>query len=202
MKNILAATALALVLAACGPNGGVSENDVSSAGNLTSVPDAAEDQAANTEVMVNGTAVSTPINAPDFVNQAAASDQFEIQSSKIAQTKASSAAVKAYAARMIAEHTKTTADLTAAAAQGTPVVVPAPASTPEQKANLAALTSTPAGAAFDKQYVDLQVLSHTNALATLEGYAVRGDQPFLKAFASKAVNMVKGHLEEAQALAK
>ena len=46
------------------------------------------------------------------------------------------------------------------------------------------------------------MLSHTNALATLEGYAVRGDQPFLKAFASKAVNMVKGHLKEAQALAK
>ena len=201
MKHLLSAAALALSLAACGPRGGVSQNDAESAANLTSAPDEG-DEAANTEVVVNGTSVSTPVQAADFVNQAAASDQFEIQSSRLAETKASAAAVKSYAARMIAEHTKSTADLTAAAAQGDPALVPAPQLTPEQQANLDALKAAPAGAAFDKQYAQFQVLSHTNALATLEGYAVRGDRPMLKAFASKAVGMVRGHLQEAQALAK
>lgn len=198
-KHILAASAFAL-LAACGPNGAVDQGDADSAANLTSKPDG-EDGAVNTEVVVNGSAVSTPVISADFVNAAATSDQFEIQSSQLAQTKASSAEVKKYAAAMIAHHTKTTADLTAAAAQTSPAIVPAPALTAEQQANLDALKAAPAGAEFDKLYADFQVASHTNALATLEGYAVRGDQPMLKAFASKAVYAVKQHLTQAQALA-
>jgi putative membrane protein len=199
MKNLFAATALSLLLAACG--GAETDNSAASAAaNLTTKP-SGDDAAMNTDVMMNGAVAQTPITAADFVNQAAASDQFEIKSSQLAATKSASPAIKAYAAMLIAEHTKSTNELTAAAAQGTPPVTPAPKLTAEQQANLDALDKAPKGAAFDKLYAQLQVPSHQNTLALLQGYAVRGDQPMLKTFASKTVPVVQKHLTEAQGMA-
>ena len=201
MTRILLGLTAALALTACGQDGAPDRNDLTAATNLTNKPD--EDRAAaNTEVVMNGTAVSTPVTAVDFAKMAAASDQFEIQSSQLAQTKAASGAVKSFATMMIAEHTKSSADLKAAAANGTPPVTPEPVLSPEQQANLGALRQAPAGAEFDKLYAQFQVLSHQNALAMLQGYSVRGDQPMLKMFASKAAPMVQKHLEQAQGLAK
>jgi putative membrane protein len=201
MKNLLAATALSLLLAACG--GGADAGDNSAAGaaaNLTTKP-SGNDVAMNTDVMMNGAVAQTPVTAPEFVNQAAASDQFEIKSSQLAATKSASPAIKAYAAMLIAEHTKSTNELTAAAAAGTPALTPSPTMTAEQQANLNALDKAPKGAAFDKLYAQLQVPSHQNTLALLQGYAVRGDQPMLKTFASKMVPVVQKHLTEAQGMA-
>ena len=201
MKHLVSAAALALSLAACGPRGGVSQNDAESAANLTSPPDG-EDAAATTEVMMNGTAVSTPITASDFANQAASADQFEIRSAQLAATKAGSAAVKSFAATLAQHHAKSTSDLTAAAAQGVPPTTPAAALSPEQQANLDALNKAPNGAEFDRLFAQLQVPAHENALALMQGYAVRGDQPRLKQFASQAVPMIQRHLEQARGLAR
>jgi len=200
MKTLLAATALTLLLAACGGAETADDSAGSAAANLTTQPDGS-DMAMNTDVMMNGTVAQTPVTAAEFVNQAAASDQFEIKSSQLAATKSASPAVKAYAAMLIAEHTKSTNELTAAAAQGTPAVTPSPVMTAEQTANLAALDKAPRGAEFDKLYAQLQVPAHQNALALLQGYAVRGDQPMLKSFASKTAPVVQKHLTEAQGMA-
>ena len=201
MKNPLGPIALTLLLAACGPSGGLSQNDASAAANLTSPPDG-EDAAGQTEVMMNGTAVSTPITASDFANQAAASDQFEIRSAQLAATKAGGAAVKSFAATLAQHHTKSTSDLTAAAAQGTPPTTPTAVLSPEQEANLDALSKAPNGAEFDRLFAQLQVPAHENALALMQGYAVRGDQPRLKQFASQAVPIIQRHLEQARGLAQ
>ena len=200
MKTHLSAAVL-LLLAACGQNTVPDKSDATAAANLTSKPDE-NDPAANTEVVMNGTAVSTPVTAPEFVNMAAASDQFEIQSSQLAKAKASGAATKSFADMMIAEHTKSSEQLAAAARGATPALTPAPSLSAEQRANLDALKAAPAGPAFDKQSATFQVAGHQNTLALLRGYSVRGDQPMLKMFASKAAPMVQRHLEQAQGLAK
>lgn len=202
MKTLLTATAtaLTLLLAACGGAETADNSAGSAAANLTTQPDG-NDTAMDTDVMMNGTVAQTPVTAAEFANQAAASDQFEIKSSQLAATKSASPAVKAFAAMLITEHTKATNDLTAAAAQGRPAVTPVATMTAEQQANLDALDKAPRGAAFDTLYAQLQVPAHQNALATLQGYAVRGDQPMLKAFASKTVPVVQKHLTQAQGLA-
>lgn len=205
MKTKLAITAaLALALVACGKK----EADNTSTGtagtaaaNLTSKPDG-NDTASSTDVMMNGTAVATPVTAGDFANNAAASDQFEIKSSQLAATKSGSAGVKTFAAMMIEDHLKATADLKTAAAQAKPAVTPAPALNAEQQANLDSLDKTPKGAAFDKMYAQFQVAGHENALALLQGYAARGDDPMLKSFAAKTAPVVQGHLAQAQGLAR
>lgn len=195
------AAALAMALSACGgtPEDGTG-NAASAAGNLTSQPDG-EEIATDTKVMMNGSVAVTPTTAVDFANAAASSDMFEIRSSQLAARQAGSAGIKSYAAMMIAEHTKSTNELRAAAAQAVPAVAPAPVLSGEQEANLTALAAA-SGEAFDALYAQVQVPAHENALATLRGYAARGDQAALRAFASKTAPVVEKHLQEARALAK
>lgn len=195
------AAAMALTLTACG--GREAEdgtgNAASAAGNLTTQPDGGE-IATDTKVAMNGSIAVTPVIAADFANAAAASDLFEIRSSQLAARQASSAGVKSYATMMIAEHTKSTNELRAAAAQGVPAVTPAPVLTAGQEAELTALAGAN-GAAFDTAYARAQVTAHENTLATLQGYAARGDQAALKAFAAKTAPVVEKHLADARALA-
>lgn len=195
--HMLAAT---LLLAACGQNS-AGENGATAAENLTTKPDG-NDIAVDTEVVQNGAVANTPTTAAEFANAAAAGDQFEIKSSQLAATKAGSAGVKSFAAMLITEHTKSTNDLNAAAAQASPAIVPAPALTAEQQANLDALGKAAKGQAFDTLYAQLQVPSHENALALMQGYAARGDQTALKVFASKTAPVVGKHLEQARGLVK
>ena len=200
MKTTLFTATAALLLTACGSTAPADNSAGSAAANLTTEPDGTE-VATQTDVMMNGTAVPAATTAAEFANMAAASDQFEIKSSQLAATQASSAGVKSYAAMLVQEHTKSTNDLKAAASQGSPAVTPAPQLTAEQQANLDALVKA-RGPAFDTLYAQLQVPAHENALAMLQGYAARGDQPALKAFASKTAPVVEKHLEQARGLAK
>lgn len=202
MKTSFAAcmAVLAMTLTACGGNTeDGTGNAASAAGNLTSGADG-DDIATDTRVITNGSVAVTPVTAAEFANEAAASDLFEIRSSQLAARQASSAEVKSYAAMLIAEHTKSTNALRAAAAQGTPAVTPAPVLTAEQEANLTALAAAN-GAAFDTLYAQVQVPAHENALATLRGYAARGDQAALRAFATRTAPVVEKHLADARALA-
>jgi putative membrane protein len=132
-----------------------------------------------------------------FVDQAAASDMFEIESSKLAATMAKSTAIKSFAAMMIADHTKSTAALKAAAGK-TDGVKAAPTLTAAQQADLDALKS--AGGDFDTLYAAKQAAGHEKALALLEGYAGHGPAGPLKDFATKTAPVVEGHLGEARKL--
>lgn len=201
MKTLtLMSAAMVLALGACGSNKSGEGDAGTAAANLTTEP-SGEDLATDTNVMMNGAVAVTPTTAAEFANMAAASDQFEIKSSQLAATQGSSPGVKAYAAMLVKEHTKSTNDLKAAAAKGSPAVTPTPTLTAEQQANLDALGKA-RGAAFDTLYAQVQVPAHQNALAMLQGYAARGDQAALKDFASKTAPVVQKHLEQARGLAK
>ena len=141
-----------------------------------------------------------PSGAQAFVDAAAASDSFEIESSKLAQTMGKASGVKAFAAMMVKDHTKSTADLKAAAAKANPAAPVAPKLTAEQQADLGALKG--AGDNFDKLYAEKQVAGHEKALAMLKAYADNGSDPALKGFAAKAVPVVSGHLDQAKQLPK
>ncbi len=138
------------------------------------------------------------MGAQAFADKASASDMFEIESSKLAASMASSSAVKDFAKMMIAGHTKSTAELKAAAAKASPAVSVAPHLDAMQQADLDALKG--AGAGFDKMYAAKQVAAHKTALALLKGYADSGDSAPLKAFAAKTAPVVEDHLDHAQKL--
>jgi putative membrane protein len=140
-----------------------------------------------------------PMTAADFVTKAASTDMFEIAEAKMAEKKAMSPDVKSFAAMMIKDHTKSTADLKAAIAKsGQSLTLPA-ALPADLQGKVDDLSKT-SGADFDKTYITQQVDAHTTALGVMQGYAMGGDVPALKDFAGATSKVVQGHLDMANKL--
>ena len=158
-----------------------------------------------TAVSENATDMNATAAAPAatggqaFANGAAASDAFEIESSKLAADNASSAKVKAFAAQMIAAHTESTAKLKGLASQLSPAVTPDASLNSDQQAKLDEL-KTKKGADFDRAYATDQVAAHEQALTTLQDYSTGGDVPALKQFAAGLAPKVAAHLNMAKSL--
>ena len=158
----------------------------------------ANDMVANEAAAGNDAASVAPSGAQAFVNKAAASDRFEIETSKLVPSSAASTAVMAYARDMIAAHTESTARLKAAAAKDPGITVDDRLS-PAQQATLEDMKSKK-GYIFDAAYVAAQVYGHDQTLTELKNYAASGDNPALKQLAQDLIPTVTAHLERAKAL--
>jgi putative membrane protein len=160
---------------------------------------------ATAESLTEKTGVNSLIgvspSTQDFVTEAAISDLFEIQSSRLALQKASDQATKDFAQTMITDHGKTSAELQSLATIG------------ETKANLpSALDSSHQslldklkslnGSDFTKQYHDDQVQGHKDAVDLFKRYAKGGKNQKLKDWAQKTLPTLEHHLEMAKALDK
>jgi putative membrane protein len=147
-------------------------------------------------------ALGVASNTQDFVNLAGQSDLLEIQSSKLALQKSDNAKTKTFAQQMIDDHTKTSAELKELVSGGKVKVDPPPASLDKShQAKLDKLTKLQ-GKDFTKQYDDMQVSAHKDAVSLFERYAEDGDNADLKAFAGKTLPKLQEHLKMAQALDK
>jgi len=187
IRTTLIATTALLALAGCGK-----KQDATPADTTNSVAAANQlDAATPTPAAVSA--------SQSFVNTAAASDAFEIESSKLALTNGSSASVKSYARKMIEAHTASTAKLKATTATLSPALTPDPALNAEQQQTIDQLKSLN-GAAFDQAYIAAQAAGHQQTLDALKAYAATGDVPQLKTFANGLVPTVAAHLNMAKGL--
>lgn len=134
-----------------------------------------------------------------FANAAAASDAFEIATSNAALSTSHSAAVKAFAGKMVTAHSGSTAKLKTAAAAGTPAITPDATLTADQQQTLDALKAK-TGADFDQAYVAAQIAGHEKTLEAVKAYGASGDVPELKAFAAGLVPIVTAHLNMSKGL--
>jgi putative membrane protein len=126
-----------------------------------------------------------------YVQNAATSDMFEIQTSLLALEKAAMPSIKTYAQMMIDEHGKSSAELKAAAGQAG---IPTPAALPADKqAKVNALRSL-SGAEFDRQYLADQRSGHQETLAKVNAYLAAAPAGPLKDHASKLTGVVQKHL--------
>ena len=185
IKRTLAVVSVVVLLAACGKK--VDE----SAQNVPQEPDAHP-----------AATIPTPANeaaAPDFVNKMAMSDMYEIAAAKLAQSRSKNADVKAFAAMMIKDHTKSTADLKKAIADSGQTLTPPADMDQHTKDQIDDLTKKDAKD-FDKAYMNDQVDAHQGALDTLQRYANDGDVPAIKAFASTTAAVVQGHYDKAKSI--
>lgn len=134
-----------------------------------------------------------PVDAQTFVNAAAISNLFEIQSSQLALSNATDDAIKAFAQHMIDDHSMAGDELKAAAS-GVGLTVPTDLdqATADKLVQLQAVT----GEQFDLLYVQLQTGAHAEAVALFSGYAKGGDDEKLKAFAAKTLPTLHQHYEE------
>jgi putative membrane protein len=114
-----------------------------------------------------------PAASVAFAKKVASGNAFAIQSSELAQDRAQSGDVKAFAQQMVAQHTKLGEDFKAAA-QAANISAPLPDQpTRKQKSALSSLRSAK-GPAFDKAYLAGQLKGHKEAVAVLRKYAKSG----------------------------
>ena len=136
-------------------------------------------------------ALAIPLPAKTYVMKAGAADMFEIESSKLV-TDSSDPKVASFANMMITDHTKSTADVMAAAqADGLPAMTPK--MTPKQVAMIDSLKRT-SGTQRDLLYKKDQVSAHQDTLMFQKEYAMSGDKPNLKTAAGNIVPVVQNHL--------
>jgi len=140
---------------------------------------------------------SSPLAAPNYMQMAGSSDQFEIQSGQLASQMSQNPAVRSFGNLLVAHHTHTTQAMMSAA-QAAGLTPPPPALLPPHQAMLDQLRA--AGPNFDVAFRDIQVQAHQEALTLHQTYASGGDNPALRNVAGAAVPIIQQHLTAAQAL--
>jgi putative membrane protein len=142
---------------------------------------------------------NNPLFAPGYIATAGSGDQFEIQSSQLALQMSQNQALRNLASMMIADHTRST-QMVVAAAQSAGITPPPPALLPQHQALLDQLRGAGSGSGFDQVFKQIQIQAHTDALALHQNYAASGDVPALRAAAGQIVPVVQTHLNQLQML--
>ncbi|MBR1193813.1 DUF4142 domain-containing protein [Bradyrhizobium sp. AUGA SZCCT0160] len=137
-------------------------------------------------------------STPDFVKQVAISDMFEIESNKIGENKGN-AAQKSFAAEMVRDHTKTSAELKSLVSSGK-VTAELPAAVASSHQSKLDKLKAKTGDDFVAEFNSIQVSAHKDAVSLFERYANGGDNAELKAWAGKTLPHLRHHLEMAQKL--
>lgn len=136
-----------------------------------------------------------------YVEKAAIGDMFELQSSELALKQAESSDVKAFAQRMIGDHTKSTSALKAGIQSANLQVTVPDKLDKDHDAKLSNLSKVK-GKDFDQAYMREQIAAHKEALQLHKTYAEKGDIAPLQKFAHNTATIVEHHLQEAEQIAK
>jgi putative membrane protein len=136
-----------------------------------------------------------------FLDKAAASNQFELQSSQLALQKSSSAAVKKVAQMIIKDHQAAGASLKALAAQYG--AAPSTALNTQQQALLNTLKGQ-SGKVFDVTYLTQQVSAHNEAINLFRSYSQPSGSPDqnVRQFAAKTLPGLTMHGQMIQSAQK
>ncbi|GAA5534520.1 DUF4142 domain-containing protein [Deinococcus aluminii] len=138
-----------------------------------------------------------------FIQQAAMSDMFEIQSSQVAESRASSANIKSFAKQMIQDHTKASQALKSVASK-LGATVPTTLSGP--KTQILTTLRGQQGNTFDRTYIDAQVMAHEQAVNLFRDYIAwslhNGGNASLRTHATQTLPVLREHLQRAMNLQK
>lgn len=191
-RSLLVSAVLIAALGGCSPSA-TEQGD----GNVSASSDVGNTTAATIETTGSPATIGAygagKVATPVFVEQAALSDMYEINASKIALAKSQSAEIKAFAQQMIADHSATSAKLKQiVSAAGMPAP---PASLDDRRAGLIDKLQQAAPDKFDEVYLDQQTTAHREALGLMDSYGTHGDDAALKGFAAETKPKIQMHLE-------
>jgi putative membrane protein len=134
----------------------------------------------------------------NFMEQAAQNGHAEVEAAKLAQSKSGSEKVKAFAAQMEQDHTKTNDELAALATSKSVKLPTEPSAVQKSKAKAMSALD---GARFDRQYADsMGVKAHEDTLKMFQKAASGARDPDVKAFAAKTVPALEQHLKMSREL--
>ena len=137
-----------------------------------------------------GTLSAMTADDKEFVVKAGMAGLYEVQAGNLALQKASSANVKAFAQRIVTDHSKANAELTElATTKGLALATELAGEHEDAVRHLASLN----GAEFDKAYMEHMVPDHATAVADFEKAATSATDVDLKAWAAKTLPVLKEH---------
>ncbi len=196
-RALTALSAAALIVSACQKNDqSAAARNESAAGGISA--------ADTTKRMDTTTKPAAPNGWTDasILSYLRAEDMDEVKVNELAAKKATSPAVRTFAAKMAADHrahlkevhsliakTKATVDTTAE---------PAHDVLNKSRDEVKDLTAKPRGADWDKDYVDMQIDEHQKVLDKLQDAAKSTNNPDLKDALMKVSGKVQEHLTKAQ----
>jgi putative membrane protein len=213
----LGAAALALAVAAS--LGACSSKNDNSLANADSAAGSMANQAGNaidtaaaagavaTDTISNrvGSALNSEWTDADIVAYLVAADSGEMAAGKLASTKATNPSVKAFAKKMVNDHS-TMLDQTAQLAKKSNIAY-ATASNDDindlrsdSKDALQDLTGKTAGNDWDKDYVDKQVDAHQDVIDHVNDFTGKAKNPQLVSMLKQALPKLQNHLQAAKAL--
>jgi putative membrane protein len=155
-------------------------------------------QSVSEKTGVNSTLGIAP-KTEDFIKEAAMSDMLEIDAAKIAQQKGNTTE-RAFAEKMITDHTKTTTELKGMVSGDMKAAIPTALDDASQKKLDKLKDAKPEDFASD--YDPMQVDAHKDATSLFERYAKGGEDTKLKDWAGKTLPELQHHLEMAQDMNK
>lgn len=124
-------------------------------------------------------------------------DMYQVQAGKVAQKRSQTAAVKDFAARMVAAHIDTTNKLKFALASTPPDITPLLHLDDGHLRMIANLRSAK-DMNFDTQYIAQQVAANRQALDLMRVYVEYGDTQAIKTFALKTALAIQIELNQAE----
>jgi putative membrane protein len=134
----------------------------------------------------------------NFILDAAHGGMMEVDLARVALDRATNTDVKAYAQKMIDDHTAANDELTKlAASKGVTVPVEPDANHKADMDSAKADLTKRTGADFDREYMKMQEAAHEKMLKMFEKTAQSAKDADVKAFASKSVPTVKSHWQTA-----
>ena len=133
-------------------------------------------------------------NDTEFMQSAAHSDQNEIQLSKMALSKGVSGDAKALANQMIADHTKSTANLKPIAAKAS---VTLPTDMDAEHKAMAPQLEKLSGKAFETKYLSQMVTDHQKTANTLKSHKTMTKNTALAGWIDTTLPVVEQHLNMA-----
>lgn len=144
---------------------------------------------------------SDVLSAPEFLRLAASNAMFEVESGKLALERSRDERQRSFARKMIEAHEKARQDLRDALGSAGLGGTGMPTGLAEQHRTwMDQLRAAQGAESFQALYAQQQAQAHLMAIDLLRNYAQRGDDEALRRWAAAQLDMLQGHLREAQAL--
>jgi putative membrane protein len=148
--------------------------------------------------LTSGTAFAKTSNTA-FVKTAAIANKFEIDTSQLALQKTQNDDVKNFAQQMVDDHNKVGDAMKDALSSSKTKMTPPDTLDKKHQALMDKLQKMN-GAAFDKEYVKIQLSAHKEAVKLFSDYSKSGGDKSLKDFAGQNLPTLKDHLDNVMKL--
>lgn len=143
---------------------------------------------------------TSPLSASDktFVDKAIQGGKAEVELGQLAMQRATNPDVKAFAQRMVHDHTQANEKL-GQIADREGISVPKKVSTKD--AELKARLENLHGEAFDKAYMENMVQDHKKDIAAFQHQSANGQNSSVRQFATDTLPILQSHLQQAESVA-